>query len=212
MAVTATSTVQDICTDALLDIHVVALDGTAEAHEMQIAVRYLNRMLKSWQGEIEFLEASQTLTLTTAASYTLSPVRPAKIINARLKSNGTETPMISMSRTEYDELPVKASTGIPTQFFYDKQSEAALFYVWPVLASASGETVEITYEREFEDLQVGDTIDLPAEWYEAVVLSLADRLQLPFRRSSPDLAARAREAKSVAQSMDAGASVTFMGA
>ncbi len=179
MATTATQTVLDIITDALLDIEVGAIginqDATLTAH----AVRHLNRIMKGWQlddAAPAFLKASQTLTLTTAASYSLNPERPVRILSARFKRSGIEIPMIRLSRDEYDDLPVKTTTGLPTQFYYDRQKEDALFYVWPVLATAAGETVEITYEREFEDVGINDTVDLPGEWWDVAVLQLASRL------------------------------------
>jgi hypothetical protein len=179
MAVTGTQTVLDIITDALLDIEVGSMGqdpaGIITAH----AVRHLNRIMKAWQlddAAPSFLKASQTLTLTTAASYTLNPERPVRILSARLKRSGIEIPMIRLSRDEYDQLPVKTTTGIPTQYYYDRQKEDALLYVWPVLSVAAGETVEITYEREFEDVAIGDNIDLPGEWWDVAVLQLASRL------------------------------------
>ncbi len=179
MAVTGTLTVQDIITDALLDLEVGAIgidaDSTLAAH----AVRALNRVMKSWQlddAAPSFMKASYTLTLTTAASYSLVPERPIRILSARLKRSGIEIPMIRLTRDEYDSLPVKTTIGLPTQFYYDRQKEDALFYVWPVLATAAGETVEITYEREFEDVGINDTVDLPGEWWDVAVLQLASRL------------------------------------
>ena len=179
MAVTGTQTVRDIITDALLDLEVGSIGLDADATLAAHAVRVLNRLMKSWQLNDDapaFMKASQSLALTTAASYTLNPERPVRILSARFKRGGQEIPMIRLTRDEYDNLPVKTTTGTPTQFYYDRQKEDALFYVWPVLASASGETVEITYEREFEDVDINDTIDLPGEWWDVAVLQLASRL------------------------------------
>ncbi len=179
MSVTGTQTVRDIVDDALLDLEVGSIGITSGADVVAHAVRALNRVMKSWQlddASPSFLKASQTLTLTTAASYSLNPERPIRILSARFKRNGIEIPMIRLTRDEYDNLPVKTTTGLPTQFYYDRQKEDALFYVWPVLASASGETVEITYEREFEDVDINDTIDLPGEWWDVAVLQVASRL------------------------------------
>jgi hypothetical protein len=179
MAVIATQTVRDIITDALLDLEVGAIGEEADATLAAHAVRTLNRVMKMWQlddAAPSFLKASYTLTLTTAASYSLVPERPIRILSARLKRSGIEIPMIRLSRDEYDMLPVKTTTGLPTQFYYDRQKEDALLYVWPVLATATGETVEITYEREFEDVGINDTIDLPGEWWDVAVLQLASRL------------------------------------
>lgn len=217
MAVTGTETIREIVTDALLDIGVGVIGGAPESEDMAIGIRHLNRLMKSWQGlgYMQFLHARQTITLTTAASYTMSPVRPLKILTANLKRGGIETPMFEMMRSEYDELPQKTSTGLPTQFYYDKQKEAALFYVWPVLSTAAGETIEITYEREFEDIaDENDTIDIPAEFYDAVVKNLAARLALPYEIKEPTasmLKMDSRDALDTALASDAEGSVYWMG-
>lgn len=179
MATTGTATVLDIVTDALLDLEVGAIGFDQDANITAHAVRHLNRLMKSWQlqdGAPSFLRSAMTLTLTTSATYTLNPVRPIRILSARFKRTGTETPMIRLTRQEYDDLPRKTTVGMPTQFYYDRQKEAALFYVWPVLSVAAGETVQITYEREFEDVALNDAIDLPGEWYDVAVKQLAARL------------------------------------
>ena len=216
MAVTSTETVRDLVTDALLDIEAGTLGQPPSAEEMAHGVRHLGRMLKAWQGKyMQFLNTGGSLTMTTAASYTLSPVRPLKILSARLKVNGIETPMIEMSRNEYDELPDKTSTGRPTQFYYDRQKEAALFYVWPVLSTAAGETVEYTYAREFEDISgASDIIDIPAEWYDAVVKNLAVRLSHTYGSAERRQMIRieAKDALDEALAGDLDGSAFFIGA
>jgi len=183
MTVTATETVGDLVTDALLYIEAATLGQSPEAAEMALGIRTLNRMMKAWQmrGYSRFFNTSTSLALTTAASYTMTIVRPINIRSARLKINDIETPMFEMTQNEYDELPNKASTGLPTQFLYDRQREAALLYVWPLLASASGETIEMTIEREYEDVTSStEIIDIPVEGYEAVVFNLGSRLSHVF--------------------------------
>lgn len=183
MAVTGTKTVRDMATQALRKAQITGYRETPTAEDMDAALDDLNLMLKGWQLEpgLLWLVASQSLTLTTAASYDLSPVRPLRIHSARLKRNGIEIPMVQMTRDEYDTLPDKESTGLPTQFYYDKQREAAKFYVWPVLATANGETVEITYEAEFEDVTDPDAVlQVPGEWWEATLYGLAARLAESF--------------------------------
>lgn len=187
MTTDKTSTVREIVTDALLDIEAARLGTPPDASEMDLGIRHLNRIMKTWQGNgSQFLRTRGTLTLTDSEVYTLSPVeRPIRIIDARLKQNGIETPMFRMNRAEYDDLPQKLSTGLPTQFYYDRQKESALFYVWPVLATAAvnGQTIEYSYEREFEDVTDPDeVIDTPVEWYDALVSALSARLCRPFSK------------------------------
>lgn len=214
MAVTGTQTVRTIVTDALEKINVVDAESTPEAYEVAKGVRELNRMLKGWQnkGYSLFNYASQTVTLTTAASYTMSPVRPIRLLGVRYNNGSTEIPMTEMTRQEYDDLPVKTTTGTPTQFYYDKQRESALIYIWPVLSAASGQTLEVTYEAEFEDItDEDDVLPLPGEYWDAVVYNLADRLADDFGVDAPKVMMRAEKLLNEALAADTEGSVFFMG-
>ncbi len=183
MAVTGTVTVREIVTAALKRAQITDISEAANADDAEVARSELNRMLKSWQnkGYNLWYKTGGSLALTTAASYTLSPVRPFRILSARFSDGTTERPMNSMTRDEYDDLPNKSTTGTPTQFYYDRQREAAVFYIWPALASASGETIEYTYERETEDIaDLDDTLDAPGEWWDAITLNLSVRISEIF--------------------------------
>jgi hypothetical protein len=184
MAVTGTRTVRQIVNKALRKAGVLSIAEEAAAELMDGAIEELDAMLKAWQVQPwMWTRTNGSLTLTTAASYTLSPVRPVRILSARLRRNGIDTPMSALTRGEYDELPQKASQGLPTTFYYDRQREAALFYVWPVLAAANGETVQFTYTREVEDIaSPNDVIDVPGEWWDCVTLNLAARLAMEMER------------------------------
>jgi len=146
---TDTDTNLEICTAALRKIGVVGMGVTASADEIETARVALGRMLKSWQSRGYNLWAvtSMSVTATTSASYSLTPARPLALQSVRFKS-GSETPMLELSREEYDNLPLKSAAGRPTCFYYDRQKEAGTLYVWPVLSSVTTETLEITYIRE----------------------------------------------------------------
>lgn len=214
MAVTATRTVREIVTRAARLAGVAALDEDLDAASMTVGTEALNDMLKAWQGAPwMWTRTTGTLNLTTAASYTLTPVRPVRILSARLKRSGIETPMERLTRDEYDRLPVKTTQGLPTTFYYDRQREAALFYVWPVLAAANGEQIVYTYEREIEDIaSPNDVMDVPADWYEAVAYSLAARMAEDFSRPEPiiaRLAVRAAQARQTAAALEMDETVYF---
>jgi hypothetical protein len=217
MAVTGTTTYRTLIQDALLDIEAATLGQTPTAAEAELCLRHLNRLVKSWQleeGPLDFLVTSQSVTATTGTNVTLSPVRPLRILNARLKqSSGIEIPMFRMTRQEYDELPQKTSTGTPTNFYYDRQKESALFYVWPVFASVTTETYEITYEREWEDITNLDaTADFPAEWWNALVLNIGARVAHTFGSAErrPTIRAEAYDALQRALGGSVTESVYFM--
>lgn len=179
MAVTATRTVRQVIEDAMGIGGLVDLEEAPTAAEFAKGVRTLDTMLKAWQNVPYKLwtRTSISLTLTTASTYTLSPVRPLMIHSARLKRDGQEIMMQPMTREEYDLLPNKTSVGQPSQYYYDRQREAATFYVWQQLATANGETVEITASRETEDITaITETVDAPMETIEAINYNLAVRM------------------------------------
>jgi len=211
---TATLTNFDIAQDALRKLGVVAMDESPTADQIQHALRQLDRMLKAWQsrGYMLWTVASMVVPLTTAASYALTPVRPVQIQSVRLRrAGGIDTPMIQMTRDEYDSLPLKTSTGIPTQWYYDRQKEAGTLFVWPVLSAASGQTLQITYVREVEDVLPANEVDVPSEWWEATVYNLAARLADDYQVAAANVIAMAQMSLAAAMAGDREDSVYFVG-
>ncbi len=113
-------------------------------------------------------------------------MRPSRISSARVKRSGLETPIEALARQEYDAIPDKTSTGIPTCFHFSRLRDTAKLYLWPLLITAAGETLEITYEREFEEADdFSDGPDHPAEWENAAVYGLAVMLSDNHGKSGP---------------------------
>ena len=216
MAVTKTRTVREIIQSAMRLGRLVNIRSSASAEEEAIVLQALQDMLKALQNEgwNVWCKAQQELSLTAGTiAYALDPVRPLKVLDARYDcGDGIEVPMVAMMREEYDVLPVKNATGTPTQFCYDRQREDAVFKIWPILATASGsEKIVLTYEREIEDAELNDEIDVPAEFYETVRYMLAVRACDELAKDAPPrVEARATEFKEMAQAFDHEGSV-FMG-
>jgi len=218
MATTDTLTVREVITRALRKAGICGIGDDPSADDAEAARQELDMMLKSWQnmGYNLWTKTSLSHTLTTAAAQTLDPVRPLRILSCRYRAtaNGTELIMSPMMRDEYDSLPNKTTTGTPTQFHYDRQREAARLYVWPVIASATGQTLEITYDRELEDIaSLNDVLDMPSEWYQAVVYNLAALMMetVPVRMQDQRVTARAQLLLRDAGAFDREASVFFAG-
>jgi hypothetical protein len=180
MAVTATSTARELINDALYKAGLLDIGEDAPADISEVARRELNRMLKAWQAASGlWSRTTQVVTVTNATqSYALaSPARPLRVLSARFRRGGIDTPMQMLTREEYEDLPVKASVGLPTCFYFQRLREQATLFVWPVLAVANGETIRLNVEREVEDIAApGDAVDVPAEWYDAVLYGLASRM------------------------------------
>lgn len=202
----------DICTDALRKIGVVAQDQTATADEMETAHKALGRMLWSWQNKGYFLFSvtATSVALSTTASYALVP-RPFLVQSVRFKRDDIETPMNSLTREGYDTLPIKTTTGQPTSWYYDRQVNSGTIYIWPVLATATDETLEITYVRSLDDPELTADVDFPLEWQDAVVYGLASRLTDDFMVNAPNIMARAERELDEALAGDREGSVYFVG-
>lgn len=215
MTTTRTKTVRDIVQAALRKASILDLADQADGETAAAAMEELDVMLKAWQGMGYNLwtKTSGQIPLMAQAEHTLTPVRPLSILDMRLVVQGTERDMIALSRDAYDALPYKSARGLPTQYHYDRQREDARVYVWPVPTAVSGETILYTYERELEDIRsLNDTIDVPSEWWDAVILNLAARMAETVPLGQPQtLFMRADAALAQAAAFDREDSVFFAG-
>lgn len=264
----------EIITDALILLGVLGAEESVQAADLQLANRFLNRMVKSWDAQgihlwtyneatlfitpstskyamangssdaywsdtvvdttlggaeasgqtvitvttstgmtaadivgivlddktihwstIVSVDSSTQITITNATTgaaasgnrvytFTSRANRPVKIHSIRRKTgNGTsatEIPLIELSRQEYFDLPAKASTGYPTQYYYDPQLATGQLYLWPTPDNGAIR-YNITYQSQIDDFDAaGDTSDLPQEWLECLVYNLASRMAPAF--------------------------------
>lgn len=176
-------TAREVISFALRKLNVTASTEEPGADDAARAMTELNMMLKGWQKHENLwrmTEGSVTLVASTA-SYALSPV-PHKVISARYRnSSSSDLPMNEMTREEYYNLPLKTSTGVPTNYFVDYQRSAVTIYTWPVISSVTTETIKYTYLRKFEDIDdLSNDIDVKTEHLEVVGYNLARRLGPDF--------------------------------
>ena len=188
---------RQVITEALQEIRVTGVAGTPSAEDMAAGMRALNRMLKSWQlsGPSLWLQTEGSVTITAStASFPLSPV-PHTIIECRYRdANGRDLPMLELTRSEYLEMPLKTTQGVPTQYYFDNQRATKLLYIWPVMGAPTTETIKYTYQRITEDVtNESQNLDIPQEYMDLVVTCLADRLLTPYGKTNKDLSMRARE-------------------
>lgn len=210
-------TARELVLKAMRKVGIIAKDDEGDWNDIDEAKTSFDMMLKSWQNDGFNLwgVSSQTVPVTNLAAHVMDPVRPLQVLSVRFKRNGTEIPMCQMTRSEYDSLPRKDTTGTPTQFYYDRQRESARLYIWPLLAAPNGETLEITYQREFEDqTDLNSYPDIPGEWWETAVYGLGARLVDDFQLSGPDVDRVIRRSEALyarALSFDREGSVFFAG-
>lgn len=132
-----------------------------------------------------------TTGLLTAASdngvvYTYTTAittRPLIVIDGRWRvhtgTNPIDTPFADvLSRDEYYDLPQKKSQGPATQAFYDAQLEAGTLHLFPAPDTASA-VAQLTVKMPIEDMDaIGDTMDFPQEWVDALTFNLAARMSI----------------------------------
>jgi len=183
-----TRTRDQIIKGALRNIGAYASGETPSSSDISDGSEALNMMVKAWQAEGGKLWLNDTTTLSLVAdqqSYTIGSggdldiVRPLGVDNVRYHYNtgSIEVPMTSLSREEYFDLPDKAATGIPLQYYYDPQLSLGVFYIWPVVGSSTSDTIKMTFKTEVEDFDsASNNADFPVEWLRALKFNLAIEL------------------------------------
>jgi len=213
-------TTRTIIKDALVSIG-ANVPGEDPEHEVfQYAQRQLNRLIKSWEakgyhlfrateGEITIIGAKRSYTMGgVGADFAFRPLRIEHMRWVQIGGIENETPeMSSMSRQDYLTLPQKDAPGTSTEYYYDPQIGTGVLFIWPVLQSANGEKIRFTYQRDFQDFDNGeDNPDLPQEWFDAIVKSLASNLAYALYPGNVQIQGTAKaladEALALAESFD----------
>lgn len=175
-----------IITNARRLLGINAEEESLEANELTIGLEWLTMLLKDWQvdpelgtwlkteGAMALVSADKDYVFGAGGSFTTVPF---EISSIRVSYNGgNEIPMRQMGRDEYFNLPNKTSTGFPTCYFYDRQRDSGMLYVWPVPGDNNYD-IAFTYRRRIMDTDAGtDSLDIPPEWMWAVTNNLAVNL------------------------------------
>lgn len=118
-------------------------------------------------------------------------IRPLRVPFARryafapVGGRPIHTPMIPMSRQDYENLPNKQSPGTPTQFFYAPLIGTGgvgpgQLKIWPV-AIDSTNAIRFTWYRPIQDFASANTTpDLPQEWANTLAWNLAYEIGLEY--------------------------------
>jgi len=197
------------------DICGIGSEGEAIAADMYSrARRSLNLIIKAWSANEHLWLKTETAVTPVAsqANYALATLfseKPLRVLSVRRRdSSSLDTPLIELSRQEYEETPNKTVDSIPNGFYYDPQTTTGTLYIWPRPSTsfASTDTLRVTWVRRMDDFDgSSDDADLPQEWLQALSYALAEQLALKYG-TPPDIrseiAARAAQYKAEMESWD----------
>ena len=157
-----------IITDALRVLGVLEEGNSASEAQLTDSLPAVEMYIKglSKYGLNLWKVKTQSITLTSACSYTPA-IKVMSVTDAVFRdSDGEDTTLIPLTRDEYWNLADKDQDSQPTQFYYDPQinQSTSKLYLWPCPSTdnyGNGETVELTGTVLFEDVGDGtNTIDV----------------------------------------------------
>jgi hypothetical protein len=172
---------QDMLDAVLRLLRIVVPGGTGTAEQHVEVLEALNMLLADWANDSIFIYSSvkETHTLTAdLANYSIGDgadidtERPVRIQGAFIRSGSTDYPLKIINEAAYRSLSLKATSGIPTQLFYQPESPDGIIYLYPTPGSA--------YSLHFWSLKAltfisskGDDLTLPREYRRCVKYNLA---------------------------------------
>lgn len=221
MSSTYTVTRDQIISSALRKLGVLEIGATPDADTVSNASMALNLLIKQLSTEglklwkvselIVPLTASKTMYVLGGASSdlmynALAPTvaitdKPLKVIQGWYRNiqstPNIDTPVMIVSKQEYNLLGSKYSTGTANTVFYDSRLLNGLLYVYltPDSNAATNIQLHLVAQMPLNDVNAAsDVPDFPNEWMNCLVWNLADQLALEYgvpMNSRQELAQRA---------------------
>ena len=181
--ISTTSTAAKVATDTIIDVTDSAnmVAGDKIGVELDDNNRHWTTILNvnsSIQVTLTDALPSASKSGSTIFTFTNLINRPQRVLSCRRKKFGqdNEIPVLSWSRDEYFNQVNKLSRGTVVNCYYSPQLGNGRMYVWQT-ASTVNDLLRFTFERPMDIITKGDdSLDIPEEWYEAVIYGLAFRL------------------------------------
>lgn len=127
-----------------------------------------------------------TASYSIGSGQTLDTPFPVKLLQAVRTDNGTRIDMDLVPKEDFNILPA-TSTGTPLKVSYQPNINSGTIYLWPTPLNTNTSTVTLVYIRSLQYVSSAtDTIDMPEEWYQALVYALAVSLSPEWGTPLPD--------------------------
>ncbi|CAB4133156.1 hypothetical protein UFOVP252_63 [uncultured Caudovirales phage] len=239
MSSTYTVTRDQIITLALRKLGVLEIGSTPDPDTVSNAAMSLNLLIKQlstdglklWKvseliipliaGQTQYILGGSTSTLMYDAlnptvAITDKPLKTIQGFYRNLQSTpAIDTPVMLVSKQEYNVLGSKFSTGTANTIFYDPRKLNGVLYVYltPDLNAQTNLELHIIVQLPLDDLNTAlDIPDFPNEWMNCLVWNLADQLSLEYgvpMNTRQEISQRAMTYKTLLSDWDVEASSTF---
>lgn len=151
------------------------------------------------RNSYSFAVTLSTSSYTIGTGQTLNTPYPIKILQAYRVDSGNTTRIPIEIQPDFNfNLYPSSSGGRPIQLSYQPKINLGTIKIWPVpdADAVSNSTVTIVYQRPTEYMNTStDTLDMPEEWYNAIIYGLAQRLAPEWGIPLPDRQMLGGEAK-----------------
>jgi hypothetical protein len=163
--------------------------------------------------------SSSDLMYDTLAPTVAITDKPLKVIQGFYRNNQStppiDTPVMLVSKQEYNVLGSKFSTGTANTIFYDTKVTNGILYVYltPDTNAQTNLELHLVAQMPLNDLnKASDVPDFPNEWMNCLMWNLADQLALEYgvpMNARQEIAQRALTYKTELSDWDVEASSTF---
>jgi len=143
-------------------------------YDARTARRSLNLMFADWanRGVNLWTVKSGTINMVSGQSeYTLT-ADVVDILEVVVRRDGTDFQVDRISRSEYQNIPTKTTTGRPSQLYFNRQT-APKVNVWPAPENST-DVVRYYYVQRIEDADAAvNDVDAPFRFLPCMVAGLA---------------------------------------
>lgn len=175
----------DVVTQALYELGAYAAGEVPSGNDIEDGILRLNAMLKTAAGEGNlFREQTTEITFTAGmGQQTLSS--DIREINNVWVVGSYNRILAEWNRSEYLSLPIPGQLGTPVAWYAANTNAAVVLHLWPVPSVDT--LIALDYSKKAETVTDGsETVDVPEEWQEWLILGLASRLASMFGTTRVD--------------------------
>lgn len=174
---------------------------TPNSNQTNYAAEALNAIIAHLRADGMPVWAMKTFSFSTTAGtqdynigvgQTINTPMPMKLTQGMRVDTlgGNRVPLNIYTQYDFNLLSnFTSTTGTPVQLYYQPKSTFGTLRLWPIPDStfASNNTIEITYQRPFEEFDTAtDEPDFPSYWTRAIIYMLAYDLSPEYGVSLAD--------------------------